>query len=57
MNMQNREGPRGDAIASGKACDTQTSGGWKREAVEDRPYVSEGKPEDSPEADRAEIAP
>lgn len=57
MSTQKREGPLGDAIPNAEAPDTQTSGGQKPEAVEDRPNVGEVRPEDYPEADRAKIDP
>lgn len=55
MDGQKRSGPLGDAIPSADAPDEQTSGGQKPEKVEDRPNVSEVKPEDYPEADRARL--
>lgn len=56
MSTQKCEGLLGDTIPSNDAPDTQTSGAQKPEAVEDRPNVSQVKPEDYSEADRTKIA-
>lgn len=55
MMSQNRKGPLGDVIPRADAPDDETSGGQKPEKVEDRPNVSQVKPEDYPEADRAPV--
>jgi len=54
---EERQGPLGDVIPTDDRPGTQTVGGQKPEAVEDRPNVSTVKPEDYPEADRAKIDP
>lgn len=55
MSTQKCEGLLGDTIPSNDAPDTQTSGAQKPEALEDRPNVSQGKPEDYSKADRTKI--
>lgn len=50
-------GPAGDVRPNGDDPYPRTGGGKLQEAVEDRPSVGTVKPEDYPEADRADSKP
>lgn len=52
-----RRGPAGDVQPNNDDPDARTRGGQSQEDVEDRPSVSTVKPEDYPEADRADSKP
>lgn len=52
-----RRGPAGDVRPNGDDPDPRTRGGKSQEDVEDRASVGTVKPEDYPEADRADSKP
>ena len=52
-----RRGPGGDVRPNGDDSDPRTGGGKSQEDVEDRPSVGTVKPEDYPDADRANSKP